>query len=89
MNEFREMNNPELKFPAETIENIFCYFISLGVFSFETLLRSICFINKMFNDYSNEYLSVVIYLIEEIEKIYNNLDEFDGNMGYFTIVVVK
>ena len=25
----------------------------------------------------------------ENEKIYNNLDEFDGKMGYFTIVIVK
>ena len=34
-----------------------------------------------------------VYAVEncglENEKIYNNLDEFDGNMGYFTIVVVK
>ena len=34
-----------------------------------------------------------VYAVEncglENEKIYNNLDEFDGNMGYFTIVIVK
>ena len=89
MNEFREMNNPELKFPAETIENIFCYFISLGVFSFETLLRSICFINKMFNDYSNEYLSIVIYLIEEIEKIYNNLEANDNKKNKLIFLIAQ
>ena len=34
-----------------------------------------------------------VYAVEncglENEKIYNSLDEFDENMGYFTIVVVK
>ena len=34
-----------------------------------------------------------VYAVEncglENEKIYNSLDEFDGDMGYFTIVVVK
>lgn len=34
-----------------------------------------------------------VYAVEncglENEKIYNNLDEFDGKMGYFTIVIVK
>ena len=34
-----------------------------------------------------------VYAVEncglENERIYNNLDEFDGNMGYFTIVIVK
>ena len=34
-----------------------------------------------------------VYAVEncglENERIYNNLDEFDGKMGYFTIVIVK
>ena len=34
-----------------------------------------------------------VYAVEncglENEKIYNSLEEFDENMGYFTIVVVK
>lgn len=89
MNEFAEINNPELKFPAETIENIYCYFISLGAFSYETLLKSIFFINKMFNDNSNEYLSIVIYLIKELEKIYYGLQWNDNKRKEMVFLIAQ
>lgn len=62
-------NNNDLKFSTETIENIFSYFRKIGVFSFENILKSISFVNKKYNDYSTDYLSIIIYLVQELERL--------------------
>lgn len=68
-NYFIELQNSELKISVETIENIFSYFKTIGVFSFENILKTISFVNKMYNDYSHDYLSIIIYLIYELSKL--------------------
>ena len=78
-NYFCGFQNSELKFPAETIENIFGYFKALGVFSFEKILKPISFVNKMFNDYSSDYLSIIIHLIEELNRIALNFESPEDN----------
>ena len=78
-NYFCGFQNSELKFPAETIENIFGYFKALGVFSFEKILKPISFVNKMFNDYSSDYLSIIIHLIEELYRIALNFESPEDN----------
>ena len=72
--ELKELKNTELKFPVETLENIFSYFITLGSFSFENIVKLISFLNRMYNDYSYEYFSVVENLIQELYKIYTNIE---------------
>ena len=52
---FDELKNTEIKFPSETIENIFTYFITLGGLSLENLVKLISLLNRMFNDYSCGY----------------------------------
>jgi hypothetical protein len=78
-NYFCGFQNSELKFPAETIENIFGYFKALGVFSFEKILKPISFVNKMFYDYSSDYLSIIIHLIEELNRIALNFESPEDN----------
>ena len=72
--ELKEIKNSELKFPFETLENIFSYFITLGSFSFENIVKLISFLNRMYNDYSCEYFSVVEYLIHELYQIYTGIE---------------
>ena len=79
LNYFIELKNPDLKFPAETIENIFAYFQSLGAFSFDNILKPISFVNKMFNDYSSEYLSIIIHLIKDLYKLSLNFESNQDN----------
>ena len=79
LNYFIELKNPDLKFPAETIENIFAYFQSLGAFSFDNILKPISFVNKMFNDYSSEYLSIIIHLIQDLYKLSLNFESNQDN----------
>ena len=79
INYFCGSQNSELKFPSETIENIFAYFKDLGVFSFEKILKPISFVNKMFNDYSSDYLSIIIYLIEELYRLSLNFQSPEDN----------
>ena len=79
LNYFIELKNPDLKFPAETIENIFVYFQSLGAFSFDNILKPISFVNKMFNDYSSEYLSIIIHLIQDLYKLSLNFESNQDN----------
>ena len=74
LDEFKELKNTELKFPSETIENIFTYFINLGSFSFENIVKLIGFLNRMYNDYSCEYFSIVEYLIQELYQIYTGIE---------------
>ena len=74
LDEFKELKNTELKFPSETIENIFTYFIALGSFSFENIVKLIGFLNRMYNDYSCEYFSIVEYLIQELYQIYTSIE---------------
>ena len=78
-NYFCGFQNSELKLPAETIENMFGYFKALGVFSFEKILKPISFVNKMFNDYSSDYLSIIIHLIEELYRIALNFESPEDN----------
>ena len=70
--ELKELKNTELKFPVETLENIFSYFITLGSFSFENIVKLISFLNRMYNDYSCDYFSVVECLIQELYQIYTS-----------------
>jgi hypothetical protein len=79
INYFCGSQNSELKFPSETIENIFAYLKELGVFSFEKILKPISFVNKMFNDYSSDYLSIIIYLIEELYRLSLNFKSAEDN----------
>ena len=79
LNYFIELKNPDLKFPAETIENIFAYFQSLGAFSFDNILKPISFVNKMFNDYSSDYLSIIIHLIKDLYKLSLNFESNQDN----------
>ena len=79
LNYFIELKNPDLKFPAETIENIFAYFQSLGAFSFDNILKPISFVNKMFNDYSSEYLSIISHLIQDLYKLSLNFESNQDN----------
>jgi hypothetical protein len=79
INYFCGSQNSELKFPSETIENIFAYLKELGVFSFEKILKPISFVNKMFNDYSSDYLSIIIYLIEELYRLSLNFQSPEDN----------
>ena len=74
LDEFKELKNTELKFPSETIENIFTYFIALGSFSFENIVKLIGFLNRIYNDYSCEYFSIVEYLIQELYQIYTSIE---------------
>jgi len=74
LDELKELKNTELKFPSETIENIFTYFIALGSFSFENIVKLIGFLNRMYNDYSCEYFSIVEYLIQELYQIYSSIE---------------
>lgn len=87
-NYFCGFQNSELKFPAETIENIFGYFKALGVFSFEKILKPISFVNKMFNDYSSDYLSIIIHLIEELNRIALNFESPEDNNIKKTILLL-
>ena len=77
LDEIKEMKNSELRFPAETIENIFVYFITLGNFSFDIIVKLLIFINRMFNDYSSDYFSVAKYLINELYKFNINVQSED------------
>ena len=79
LNYLIELKNPDLKFPAETIENIFAYFQSLGAFSFDNILKPISFVNKMVNDYSSEYLSIIIHLIQDLYKLSLNFESNQDN----------
>ena len=79
INYFCGLQNSELKFPSETIENIFAYFKDLGVFSFEKILKPISFVNKMFNDYSSDYLCIIIYLIDELYRLSLNFESSEDN----------
>ena len=74
-NLFIELQNDELKFESETIENIFCYFSTLGVFTLEKIVKTISFMNKMYNDYSCDYLSIIIFLIQDLQKLSSNFEE--------------
>ena len=67
--------NNELKFSTETIENIFGYLKTIGVFSFENILKTISFVNKKYNDYSCDYLSIIIYLVQELERLSLSCEE--------------
>ena len=73
------LQNLEFKFPSETIENIFVYFKDLGIFSFEKILKPISFVNKMFNDYSSDYLSIIIYLVEDLYRLALNFESPEDN----------
>ena len=83
-----ELKNPDIKFPAETIENIVSYFKTLGAFPFENILKPMSFINKMYNDYSSDYLSIIIYLIEELSKLSLNSDNNDVSRNKKIMLVV-
>ena len=74
-NYFIELKNKELKLSSETIENIFEYFNTLGVFSFDNILKAIYFVNIMFTDDSNDYLSIIIYLIEQLFKFITSIEQ--------------
>ena len=74
-NYFIELQNKELKLCSETIENIFEYFNNIGVFSFDNIIKAICFVNKMFTDYSNNYLSIIIYLVNQLYKFALSTEE--------------
>ena len=78
-NYFLELKNPDLKFPSETIENIFAYFQTLGAFSFDNILKPISFVNKMFNDYSCDYLFIIIHLIQDLYKLSLNFESNQDN----------
>ena len=71
---FDELKNTEIKFPSETIENIFTYFITLGGLSLENLVKLISLLNRMFNDYSCGYFSIAEYLIQELYQIYTGIE---------------
>ena len=74
LNYFIELQNSELKFPAETIENIYAYCKTLKVFSFENIFKQISFINRMYKDYSCDYLFIIIHLIQDLYKLTNNFE---------------
>ena len=74
-NLFIELQNDELKFSSETIGNIFGYFNTIGVFNLENIIKTISFMNKMFNDYSCDYLSIIIFLIQNLQKLSSNFEE--------------
>jgi hypothetical protein len=74
-NYFIELQNKELKLCSETVENIFEYFNNIGVFSFDNIIKAICFVNKMFTDYSNNYLSIIIYLVNQLYKFALSTEE--------------
>ena len=74
-NLFIELQNDELKFESETIRNIFGYFNTLGVFTLEKIVKTISFINKMYNDYSCDYLSIILFLIQDLQKLSSNFEE--------------
>ena len=78
-NYFLELKNPDLKFPSETIENIFAYFQTLGAFSFDNILKPISFVNKMFNEYSCDYLFIIIHLIQDLYKLSLNFESNQDN----------
>lgn len=67
--------NNELKFSSETIENILGYLKTIGVFSLENILKTISFVNKNYNDYSCDYLSIIIYLVKELERLSLSCEE--------------
>ena len=85
LNYLIELQNSELKLSAETIENIFSYFKTIGAFSLEKILKTISFINKMFKDYSHEYLSIIIYLIQELNKISLSYDK-NKNKNFILLI---
>ena len=89
LNYLLELKNPEIKFPAETIENVVAYSKTLGIFSFENILKPLTFINKMFNDYSSDYLSIIIYLIEELSKLSLNCEPNDNKVKKIILVVTQ
>ena len=74
-NYFIELQNSDLKICGETMENIFAYFKTIGVFSIDNILKAISFVNKMYNDYSHDYLSIIIYLIHELSKLSLSCEE--------------
>ena len=74
-NLFIELQNDELKFESETIGNIFGYFNTLGVFTLEKIVKTISFMNKMYNDYSCDYLSIILFLIQDLQKLSSNFEE--------------
>ena len=74
-NLFIELQNNELKFSSETMGNIFGYFKTIGVFTLENLIKAISYINKMYNDYSCDYLTIIIFLIQDLQKLSSNYEE--------------
>ena len=74
-NYFIELQNNELKISIETLENIFGYFVTIGVFSTENILKALSYINKMYNDYSYDYLSIIIYIVQEFAKISSSYEK--------------
>ena len=89
LNYFIELQNRELKLSAETIENIFSYFKTIGSFSLENILKTISFVNKMFKDYSHEYLSIIIYLIQQLNKISLSYDENKNKNKNFILLITQ
>ena len=74
-NYFIELQNNELKISSETLENILGFFITIGVFSLENIIKTISYVNKMYNDYSYDYLSTIIYIVQELSKICLNYEK--------------
>jgi hypothetical protein len=72
---FNELKNNELKISAETMDNIFSYFKKIGSFSFENVLKVLSFVNKMYDDFSYDYLIIIMHLINELSKIALSLEE--------------
>ena len=74
-NYFNKLQINELKISAETMENIFSYFKIIGAFSSEIILKTISFLNKMYNDYSNDYLFIITHIICELSKLSLSFEE--------------
>ena len=84
------LNNDELKLSAESIENIFLYFKTIGVFSLENFKNIISFVNRKFNDYSNGYLSIILIIIQELERLSSSFDENKTkNFGKLIIQIIE
>lgn len=61
-----EFKNFDFNLPVETLDNIFSFCSDIGAFTNENLLKSITMINKLFDNFSSDYLSLIITLLTEL-----------------------
>ena len=84
------LNYEDLKLSAETIRNIFSYFKKIDAFSLDNIKNAISFSNKKFNDFSNDYLSIILILIQELEGFSSSFDENKiKNFGRLIIQIIE